>query len=439
MRIRIRVGESLILVLFIIIYRLSLDWVYKNIILQFFAYEKYYDFSTTMLTILSWLLLFSTIPLIYRIIKLCDLRISSIVVVFLYMISFVSYTSCVKYGIMQPRTIIFNFVYWIVLLLMQIYNMSKPVKEIVKVKIGDSRLEENIVMIIGIISILITLFISARYTHFRINLNIFTAYDLRAESREYNFSTVLRYLFFWTRAINPALFAYCIIKKKYGMAFIYFVTQLLNFSIDGLKSTLFLTFIYAAIGLFYKSKSKKNHKEWIVFVISGIGVASIVEFIILHSKYIVLFVTRRLSFATNQLNEFYVDFFSKNTPDYFRGSFLRFIGFKTPYENLSMLIGNTYFGTNQNCNNGLLSDAVTNFGVLGIIIAPIFIIVFLHFFDRCIDGLDLRIVLCVGIYLSSLLLSSFLPTVLITHGALVLMILLSKLRRENNNESITYQ
>lgn len=439
MRANFKNYNRILLMIFVVTYRISLDWIYKNIIVRYYAHEKYFDSETLPLALLSWLLLFLSMPLIIKIIRNEDRRISSIVIVILYMISYVSYTSCVRYGILQERTIIFNFVYWTVLLTMQIYFLGRPSKRMIKIRIGDAGVEEKIVMLIGVFSILLVLYISAKYAHFRINLNLFKVYDLRAEARGYNLPIIIRYMFYWTRAVNPALFVYCLVKKKHGMAMIYFAAQLLSFGIDGLKSTLFLTCIYAVIGLFYKPKSKKNHKKWIVFVFLGIGVLSVFEYVAVHSKYLVLFLIRRLAFVPNQLSEFYVDFFASHTPDYFRGSFLRFLGFETPYGNVSMLIGNVYFGAaSKSCNNGLLSDAVTNLGIIGIVAAPIMVIIFLHLFDKCMDGLDLRIVMCVGIYISNLLLSSFLSTILVTHGALILMILLSKLRREQN-EDTTHQ
>ena len=88
----------------------------------------------------------------------------------------------------------------------------------------------------------------------------------------------------------------------------------------------------------------------------------------------------------------------------------------------------------MNCNSGLISDGLANYGVVGVVIAPILLLFFLHLYDRSSIGLDKRITLASTIYLTIILLNAFLPAVLLTHGLLILIVVLSLLKREESDE-----
>ena len=78
----------------------------------------------------------------------------------------------------------------------------------------------------------------------------------------------------------------------------------------------------------------------------------------------------------------------------------------------------------MSANNGLISDAVSNLGNVGIFVFPIVIIIILYYIDRCSEGIDMRIMLVTVIYISILFLSSFVVTILVTHGLIFLMFIM---------------
>lgn len=422
-------GSIILITIIICIFRLTSDWGYINVAVKYYKYQGYCDYSNLTLLGISWICLMVTLPLVYKIICDAQDRVSSIVIVTLYLVSYVPFTTCVYYGIMSKGVTICNMIYWMVLLFAQIMSLSYQIKPFVRFRIGNFVIGDRVVMMIGFFSMFIVVYISARYTNFRLNFDLLSVYSLRAEAKTYGLSTVMSYIFSWTKAINPILFGYCLINRKWKIAILFFTTQMLSFGIDGQKSTFFMPILVIGVVCLYNKISIKNTKRVIVYGVGVVGFLSVIEPMITKTHLIILYFTRRLGYATNLLHECYYDFFSKNTPDFFRGSFLRFIGLKTPYENLSLLIGNIYFNKDENCNNGLVSDAFTNVGMIGIIIMPILVVFFLRLFDRSSHGLDRRLTIITALYLTVIFLSSFISTILLTHGMLVIIILLSMLNR----------
>lgn len=134
----------------------------------------------------------------------------------------------------------------------------------------------------------------------------------------------------------------------------------------------------------------------------------------------------------NLLNYYYFDFFTKYQPDYFRQSFLRYFGIQSNYTRIPNLIGMEYFGRpGMAANSGLISDAITNLGLVGVIIAPMVLAIVLKIFDDVTVGLDDRIFIIPSIYISYVLISSFLFTSLLTHGFFAMMFIFYFLPRES--------
>jgi hypothetical protein len=135
------------------------------------------------------------------------------------------------------------------------------------------------------------------------------------------------------------------------------------------------------------------------------------------------------------LNAYYFDFFINNTPDYFRQSILKYIGIQSPYPDIRHMIGSIYFSRPEmGANSGLISDAITNFGVIGIVIMPIMIAIALRFFDNCVKGLNKRFYVALCVLVSYYFISSFFFTILLTHGFLALCIVFYILPRDSKTK-----
>lgn len=409
------------------LYRILLDYIYFNIISPVFGYSGFKDNRTFESGLISWLLFIAFYFLAKKLLYTEREGISHVIITLLYILSFIPFTSSVYAGITTISFVIWNSIYWFILLIVSRHILNLPLTRLPNIKLDRMTISDRFVAIVGVISLFVVLYVSGRYAHFRLNFNLFTVYDLRLEAREFGMSTLVTYLFAWTKAVNTLMLAYCLIKKKHLMTILYFAIQMLSFGIDGSKSTFFLPFLVLIVVKMYNMITVKKLK--MLFFYAGVGgvLISAAEYVFGHTIYLTTLFVRRLLFVPSLLNVQYFDYFTNHEPDFFRGSFLRLFGAASPYADtggISRTIGKVYYGSSvMNCNNGLLSDAVSNLGYVGIFVMPIVIVFFLHLFDRSTAGLDKRLVLVSGVYIALNLMSAAFMTVLVTHGFLILILL----------------
>ncbi len=415
------------LIICVAIYRIALDFIFKNELVANYSYYSFTDNSSASTKIISWIILLSFSFLVSYTYK--DSRtVSNQVLFFLFLISFVPFTTMMGYGNFEYKYVIANCVYFIVLFVFNRYYRRRPKYRIVlkiPALVGETQLK-----IIGVLSFLIVIYISGRYAGFRFSIGIANSLDWRYASMDYSMPTVFRYLFSWTKTINSILMVYFIIKRKPAWALACVVVQILAFGVNGMKFTLFIGILSFVIACLPKFDVLKVGPISLLAVV-GVGIASVIEFVVFHSYKLSRLILMRLFFIPNMLGAQYFEFFTTHTPDYFRGSFLRYFGFSTPYPNLQYLITEYFTGNAQTgSNNGLIADAMTNYGYIGIVIAPILLIIVFRILDRTMEGLDVRITVAQAVSLALLTISTFLFPLLLTDGLLVMMILFSAMKKE---------
>lgn len=411
----------------IYIYRVLLDWCYFSLIVPNYGYYGFEDNRSIITYIISWIVLIFFSFLMERIISDEKPMFSNITIFVLTLISVVPFSTLICSGILSDKFIVMNAIYWLAVITLCLFIRKIKIKPKV-ITIGTKIIDAKIAMIFGIFSVAFVIFLSYKYTHFRLNFNLFNVYELRAEAKNYNFPRIFQYLFPWTRVLNIIFLAYACKNNKKILAIIFFLAQMLSFGIDGLKSTFFMPFLVIFICAFYKNGNFKYYKKMAVWGINGLLLFGIMEYIIFGTYNIVNIIIRRVLIIPAYLNYCYVDFFSSHDAAIF--------GFKTQYDKLGNIIGELYFNRpDMNCNNGLISDAVANLGTVGIVLMPILLIIVLRILDNCTVDLDEKIFFTVAIYFAVILSNSFLTTSLITHGlaiaGIVLLMLRSKRRKEN--------
>src|SRR5699024_3901257 len=136
----------------------------------------------------------------------------------------------------------------------------------------------------------------------------------------------------------------------------------------GVKSTFFMLIIVIIIFVIYND-FVRNKIEYIISLgLLTINLLAILEKIFFKSILISHLFIRRIDFSTNFISSYYFDYFTNNIPDHFRSSFLRYFGLSSPYllydRSLGEFIGRKYMREGINLNNGLISDAVANIGII---------------------------------------------------------------------------
>ena len=414
----------------LILFRIALDMTYESVISTRFAYMGFFNRASVNWKIVSWIVVLLGNCAVYKAYTNWDNCLSFEILFMLYIMAFVPFTSMIGFGAYEPGYIVANVLYWSFLLLfgmMRLGRMSR--RRIVLLGKGRRKLGDAQIVMLSLVFAAVVLYVSGRYARFRLNFDLLAVYEFRAEAASNNLPKVLVYLFSWSRNLNAIIVAYFIRRKKYLWAAFSSLIQLLAFGYDGSKSTFFLL-VLAVIISFLPAFSLQALNKWFLRGVAILASVCLIVYMTSGNYLLISLFTRRVFFMPARLAKDYFNFFSENTPDFFRQSFMRFFGFSSPYPNIATMIGREYFGYDMGANNGLIADAMANLGYGGIVIFPALISIVLKLFDRSSKDLDPRIYATVSVYVAMVLTNSFLFVSLLTHGLIVTILLLAAMKRD---------
>ncbi len=362
-------------------------------------------------------------------------RASSFLLLIINMIYFIPITSYCSLGPGSTSFLFFAIIYWGILSFLQI---KVPVVTF-KRKVINIRYCFFYLIIISVA--ILTIYLSVKYTGFRIITDLLDVYKYRAEASTYNLPRWLVYLQNFSTVLIPLLILLSFSKRRYIFAIVSCFLLLLNFSFAGHKIVLFMGILLVMGYIFWKN-------EMMSLVIPGgilVGIIAILEERILQHSYIISFFFRREGYVLAQLSDQYYRFFNNNPVDIFRGTFLGKIGFDSPYSiPIPYVIGNNYSTQTVSCNNGLLADVWSHIGIIGLIVMPVIIIVCFRLFDMVTDGLEMRYVVGMGIYYAVCFVDSGWSIVLLTHGFLIVCMMfflfprVNRIKKGGKNEGYSF-
>lgn len=352
-------------------------------------------------------------------------KISSVVLIIINMIYFVPITTYCSLGSGSSSFLFFSYIYWGILLILQ---LKIPV---IALKHKDSILLDRCFYILFCATAFLTLYLSAKYTGFRIVTNLMEVYDTRAEAASYGLSSAMSYIQHFSSILIPLLILMAFNKKKYLFVIGGGLLLILNFSFAGHKTVLFMGIILIMGYLFWRDKM-------ISLIVPGgvlVGILAILEEVVLRQGYIISFFFRRQGYLLALLSEDYYRFFKNNPKDIFRSAFLGKFGFESPYLlPISKVIGNNFDNQIVNYNNGLLGDVWAHLGLPGLIIMPLILIVCFRLFDMASDGINMRYLVGLGVYYAVLFANTIWSTVLLTHGFLLTCLIFFLFPRKNDKK-----
>lgn len=395
-------GKTYVIFLLVILYRILLDYLYFHITTEW-EYDGFIsngDFTTTLL---SWVILIALSLAVLPYFKNKNIFYPDLIIL-LFLMRIVPLTCVIKF-IKQPNDfILWECVFWLLFVLLP--NVIK-VHSIPLVKFfskSDKVMNIALVVFSGVV-----LFISGYYANFRFHISLLDVYELREESSTFEVPSLLGYLWAASTNILPLLFAYYFLKKKMLICFFLAVVVLLNFSINGMKSTMFklilcLTFCFI---------NTESIRKWFTPSFIILILTSIAEYALLGISFIHDIVIRRVLIFPSLLDTFYYDYVSKHGLWFYNRS-----GTKIQY-----LIGNEYHDDiTEACNNGLFSDAYMNLGPIGCILYPLVFAVFFKICSSAFRGANKGLVLFSAFLVLFTFLSSEFTTSLLTHGLLLLVV-----------------
>ncbi|MCR9012817.1 hypothetical protein [Gabonibacter chumensis] len=403
----------------IILYKIALDYSYELVISNGFEYAGLGNHFTTGNYIISWCFLLTFIPFILRINR--KITYSNSVLLLLTAISLVPSTTLIAYLNFETKFIILLYIYWFCFFSYDAIFTRFRIKEN-----GNKR---NFILISFLLCASV-IYVSWKYTGFRFHWGIKDVYDLRLEAREYDIGAIVGYLATAADKLLPVILIYCILKKKNILSMALIFVILLNFGIAGSKGVLFSLFL-CILGFYF---FKYRRSLYVFSICALLSTWSVIEYIF-FKQFLVGFIVYRILLIPSQLNYYYYDFFKDNELDFFRQGFLRHFGFESPYKGgIEFLIGTKYFNDYQTrANNGLFTDAYYNCGIIGILLFPLILVFLLKLIESVSNGVDERLMF-VPVYMVALaFLSTTFTTALLTHGLLLLMLMLYYIPRNKEN------
>lgn len=417
----------------ILIVRAALEAAYFTIVAEYWDYSGFRDVRSPETFMYSALSLLVTIPFIVPIIENKKERVSSLIVTVMYVLAYIPFTVMVRAGVYEDIDfIILHTGYWLILLAGQNFMLRVAMsKKSMSFNFMNIRLNDKLVTILCAVSIGTVLFISWRYTGFRLQFNILDVYGIRAEAAGYAIPIVLSYLLGWTGLINPIMCGYCLLNKRYGLALMFFCVQFVSFGIGAHKSVFFAPIVVALGVIFFKNITFNQIKLAGIWGTVALSIVGILENKIFSTFYIVGVFIRRMYYVPARLSYCYYDYFSCNEFDFFRSSFLRHFGFVSPYtEGISRRIGEIYNNLGNNANNGLFSDAFSNLGYIGVFVMPVVLLIVLYTVDMCTIKLNPALIGIFGLLITFSIINTSIFTVIMTHGMLAMCVVMILLKRD---------
>lgn len=283
----------------------------------------------------------------------------------------------------------------------------------------------GVILFISIFSVIFTFFY---YMGGRLFLDGFNVYEQRALYSQSNIPIFLRYTLGSSNIVELITLIWLFSRKKYFFAMLMLCISYLHFSLGGEKTVLFSIVLGVMFFCFKRIMNKKIFLSFFCIVICG-GILSggLYFFDILEVPWLASFV-RRSFFVPSLLNQYYYDYFSMHSfvwwgvnRDYSIGP-----GFTNQ---ISYIFLNSPSGF---ANNGLLGDAYSNAGYIGLFFVSTLLALMCKLYDFALLGMNKIHYIGVSIYIAFGLLNSVFTTVMITHGGLIGILLLYCLPRNED-------
>ncbi len=407
--------EFIIDLMLILLYKISFDAIYILVISPVYAYSGF----TTDISVIRYLtslitVLIFAVPIVglYK-----QKNFSSTMLLIINLIYFIPLTSLYAFMGFGTMFYVLSVVYWGILMILQYKIPTLKVK-----KIQNSKLSNRVIYLITAVISISVIYVSWRYTGFRITLDFINVYDTREEASTYNLPTIISYLISFSGISLPILALFALKNKKWFMLVFLCAIFVLGYSIGTHKTTFFI-FVIAIIAYFIY---RDGFKKLFALGLSCISFICIALYFLTGHFVIPSLIFRRVMAVPVQLSSEYFTFFAENDLNIFRHGILDNVGFNRVYDySVAQIVGESIYGhMDTNANNGMLGDAFANIGIVGIIIMPIILIIIFRLLDAVSHNLDSRVGITACIYFAVSFTNTSWSTILLTHGFLVACLLL---------------
>jgi hypothetical protein len=412
--------SSILFFLLVFVFRVLLEISYINVINPVFSYAGFHVNFSYINYLISWIIFLSGfLFLASRILRVSDYF---FIVIFLVVITPI----CILFGYDTERSLgplgVSVGSLWIIYFVVNKKTISFRTLPIFKG--GQTQ--------VVLVSSLFVVFLIFWYalSGVSLNLNLMEVYDFRSENQDLAGGGILNYTNGWTyNVFNMTLFSIALLARRHVIAVFIFAIQVYFFAASAHKSVLFIPFIILSLYVYFR---KNNSALFIPALLSSIVALTLSTYYFLDDIITSSVLTRRIFFIPSGLTFTYFEFFNDNPKVIWSNSVLSSF-LEYPYDqgqSMSNVIGNFLGYEDRAANNGFIASGYAHAGLFGVFIYSLVIGFILRFLDHITDNLVplwFALSLCV-VPLASLIISSDLPTVLLTHGFIIALLIILLLR-----------
>ncbi|MBF0621941.1 MAG: hypothetical protein HQL54_08430 [Magnetococcales bacterium] len=279
--------------------------------------------------------------------------------------------------------------------------------------------------------------------HFGLHLNfpdLADVYGLR-EMHTMQSTRGWGYLVAWlAKVVNPMLLVLALYRKQWWLVAVTIAVQILIFNTTGLKTIFFgLILVGGLYGLVSWFKERFALSIVLTCTLGIAGISAYFQMLPDTGKLLYSLLVRRIFLVPGSLYYKYLEYFSEHGLIYFsdRLPFSLFLSY--PFSNTPpKLIGAHYYGSSEvSANANIFADGFANAGYSGFIIVCVMLYGLFFFLDNLSHKKDLRIVVPLLAIPSYAMINTSLPTILVTHGLVLGVVLIALLPSKLCSERIT--
>lgn len=267
------------------------------------------------------------------------------------------------------------------------------------------------------------------------NLNLLKVYEYRSATARLTSFGLLAYINTWAYSIcSVFLFSLALYRRRYMLAGIVFLIQVLFFAVSGHKSLVFYPLLVIGVWFYFK---RTQSMTVVPCLFTAVVAAALILYLLIDDILLGSLLIRRVFFVPAALTYDYFSFFSNESYVVWSNSVLKSV-FSYPYPaGVAELIGE-YNGSGANANNGYISSGYAHFGLVGVLMYTLLFGVVLRYLDVTTAGrVPVWLVLAIVVVpIRSAIVSSDLLTVLLTHGLLVGLLLIALIRGPRRGEVV---
>ena len=267
--------------------------------------------------------------------------------------------------------------YWFMLLIILVWYglLNSPN---VQTKIKKRHSPMNLGNTITLVLALYICIIKFNYNGFYLHFDLWDVYDLRLAAYNKSLGPGAGYLISWACLTFTIRGVYAASERNYLLVVILIFLNFIIFSIAGHKFYLFVLPLAIICSLFYRG----GILIWVPFIISTLLVLAVLLDLLYGIDKLKFILPFRNMFLPSLITGYFFDFFANNSPDFLAQSVLRRFGFVSDYaQPIPYLIDRVYGDGTASANTGLSADAVSNFGLFGVIIYAFLFSFVLKLFD----------------------------------------------------------